>query len=179
MCGDVDAFKPSSWNQNCASGKCKECPKPSFPVPPELESPTATFAMWKQRDINGHRKYGLFNVVMTAEELSRELQKGFEVLKLHLFNAALAWTKLNKDLSELRPGIDCLTIEDYQRNYEVFHAEMPTTMAYAANNLQIAMYPIVLRFRRPSSDELESAAVTILSPDLRHDHQQVAVFEKR
>ena len=129
--------------------------------------------MWKQRDINGHRKYDLFNVVMTAQELSQEPQKGFEVLELHIYNAA--WTKLNKDLSELRPGIDCLSIEDYQRNYEVFHSEMPTT----ANNLQIAMYPIVLRFRRPSSDELESAAVTILLPDLRHDHQQVEVFEKR
>ena len=135
--------------------------------------------MWKQKDVDGHRKFGLFNVTMTVEELSRELQKGIGILKLHIFTAALAWTKLNQDIAQLRPGIDLITMEDYQRNYEIFHSEMPTTTGYAANNIQIAIYPVALRFRRPSSDEVESAAIVFLSPDLRHDHQQVEVCERR
>ena len=146
-------------------------------VPEGRESERVTFSLWTTKDVCGRRQYGLFNVTKTLEELRADLLKSVPELIVHAYGAALAWAKCKKDESELRPGIDLICYEDYQRNFELFHAEMPTSMAYSANNLQFAMYPIGLKFRRVEGGPVETAAVIFVSTDLRHGHQQVKAME--
>ena len=177
MCGDVDPFTPSQWNEDCVTRKCRQCPPVAFSVPPGRGLERVTFSMWTTKDVGGRRQFGLFNVTKSLDELCAELTKKLPELIAHIYGAALAWAKTRKDESELRPGIDLICFEDYQRNFELFHAEMPTSMAYSANNLQFAMYPIGLKFRRVEGGPVETAAVIFVSTDLRHGHQQVKAME--
>ena len=163
-------------------GSCVECPPPSFPVPSDRANTQVTFSLWTQKNIGGRKKFGLWNVTKTIKELSAELVADVKAMKCHIFTAAVCWERLGEDISQLRPGKDVLTFEDYQRNFELFHSEMPTSMGYAANNINLAMYPIGVKFRRPSPTEetppVETGAVIFLSPDLHHDAQQVQLFER-
>ena len=179
MCPGIDPFNPSAWNEDCCTRKCRQCPPIVFDIPEGCASETVTFSMWTYKDIDGRRQYGLFKVTKSVEEVRTDLVKDIPRLLVHVYNAALAWSKLRKDESELRAGIDVLCIEDYQRNYDVWHAEMPTSMGYSANNMSLAMYPVVIKFRRVNGGPVETAAVIFISTDLRHDHQQVEQIARR
>ena len=164
-------------------GDCKECPAPSFPVPPDCAGTSWTLSLWTQRDVGGKRKYGLWKVNRTIEELASELEKEVLAMKQHIFTAAVSWERLRRDIAQLRPGKDLLTYEDFQRNIEVTHFEMPTSMGFSANTIQLALFPIALKFRRVSSTEeippVETGAVIFLTTDLRHDHQLVEAMARR
>ena len=41
----------------------------------------------------------------------------------------------------------CISIENYQMNMEVMHGENQTSLAYSANKLTVAMYPICIKFK--------------------------------
>lgn len=90
---------------------------------------------------------------------------------------------LRQRIETLRPGKDLVSYEDYQRNFELSHMELPTSMAYAANAIQLGMYPIGLKFRRTSltvdPPPVENGAIIFLTPDLHHNAQQVEKFGKR
>ena len=182
MCEGIDPFTPSAWNENCATGTCPNCPSRTFPVPPDLAGTNVSFSLWSLKTIDGKKKYGLWQVTKSIEDLS--LQLAVEVPKLirHIFTAAVCWEKRNANIKELRLGLDLMTEEDYQRNFELSHAEQPTSMAYSANSIQIAMYPVALRYRKadaaPDSTP-EQAAVIFLTPDRKHDGFQVEDFGKR
>ena len=143
MCGEVDTFSPSSWNQSCAAGTCDRCPSPSFPIPEDREATElAELSLWFQKDVNGRKKYGCWRVEKTIEALSQELEKDIVNMKRHIYTAAIVWEKLRQSISQLRPGKDLITYEDYQRNFELTHMEMQTSMGYAANSIQLGMFPI-------------------------------------
>ena len=40
-----------------------------------------------------------------------------------------------------------ISIEEYQMNMEVMYSENPTSLAYSANKLTVAMYPICIKFK--------------------------------
>ena len=183
MCDGVDAFTPSSRKEGCVSGTCQECPVPSSPVPAGLEGKLVSMSLWAQREINGRKKYGLWQIVKPIEQLAKELADDLSFMKRHINTAAVCWEAVKKYESELRPGIDVLSFEDYQRNFEVSHSEMPTSLGYSANTLPLAMYPVVVKFRRHSTDStpppIETGAIIFLSDDLHHDPQQIEQMEKR
>ena len=175
MCGNSDPCSAAKWNEDCCTGKCANCPDVSFPVPSGQESSPVTLSIWTQKEISGRKKYGLFRVSMSLLELSNDLRASIPKLKDHVRTAAVSWAKVNDDLAQLRPGT-VLTFEDYQRNFEVFHSEMPTSMGFSANNIQLALYPIGVKFMREEGGEVETGAVVFISPDLKHDHQQIEVM---
>ena len=178
MCGDCDACSPANWNEDCASGNCVNCPAISFPVPSGEASTLVTVSLWTQKEIAGRKKFGLFKVSMTVQELSKDLESMIRPkMTEHIRMAAIAWARVHADISQLEPGM-ILTMEDYQRNYEIFHAEMPTSTAFSANTIQLAMYPIGVKFKREVGGPVETGAVIFISPDLKHCHQQVEVFMK-
>ena len=181
MCDGVDPFCPSSWNEECALGECEACPSPSFPVPPGLEGKLVEMSLWSQREINGKKKFGLWKVVMPIEQLAAELEKEFPTS--HVYTSAVCWKKLGDNTDQLRPGVDVILFEDYQKNLDVKFAEMPTSMGYSANTTSLAMIPIVMKFRRPSADgsltPVETAVIIFMSEDLQHGWQQIEQCEKR
>ncbi len=95
-----------------------------------------------------------------------------------------AWERMRQDVAQLRPGIDIITIEDFQWNFELTFNEMPTSMGHSTNSFQLAMFPVMIKYRPRSTtrDEIppvECAAIVHLTPDLKHDHAQVQAMERR
>ena len=178
MCPNVDPFTPASWKEECVTGSCSECPTASFPVPSGEESQRVNVSLWTTKDVDGRRKYGYYQVSMSKGELSATLVARIASMKTHVYGAANSWAKLRKDEEELLPG-DLLMIADYQRNYEVCHHEMPTSMGFSANSFQLAMFPIALKYRPQEGANLETAAIVFVSHDLVHCHQQVSGMQKR
>ena len=180
---DIDPFSPASWNEECCTGVCSRCPIPSFPVPEELQGKEVELSLWSIKEVAGRKKYGLWRVTKKVEELAVELERDVGTMKLHIFTAAICWENLRQDIQDLQPGEDLLTYEDFQMNFELTHFEMPTSMAYAANGFSLAMYPVGVKFCRPSvggeTPQVETGAIIFLTPDLRHDCYQVEGFEKR
>ena len=68
--------------------------------------------------------------------------------------------------------------DDYQMNLTFELAESTTSTLFGANNILIAIFPVVVMFRRVETDPVEKATITFFSDDISHDHQQVQKFEK-
>ena len=180
MCDGADASNPCQWNMDCATRKCRNCPSPTFPVPVGREKETVSFSLWTTKDIDGRKQFNLFQVSKTLEELAKELADDIVAVTRHVFSAALSWAKLRKDVEELRPDIDVVCIEDYQRNVEIFHSEAPTSVGYSANSVCVAMYPIGIRYRKRVGEAAKTAALVLVTDDLHHDHQQVGgIFKEK
>ena len=71
-----------------------------------------------------------------------------------------------------------ITIEDYQMNLEVVYKENPTSLAYSTNKMTVAIYPICVEYRN-SDGTISKMAITFISDDKDHSHQQVQQFERR
>ena len=63
-------------------------------------------------------------------------------------------------------------------NMEVMHGENQTSLAYSANKLTVAMYPICIEFKA-ADGTFTKGAITFLSEDKEHSHQQIQQFEHR
>ena len=61
---------------------------------------------------------------------------------------------------------------------EVVYQENPTSLAYSPNKLSVAMYLGCVEYK-DSDGNIKKGAITFLSEDKEHSHQQVAAFEKR
>ena len=70
-----------------------------------------------------------------------------------------------------------ISIEDYQMNVTVVYSENPTSMAYSSNKHTVAMYPICIEYL--NDGVLTKGAITFISDDKDHCHQQVQKFEER
>ena len=71
-----------------------------------------------------------------------------------------------------------ITIEDYQQNIEIEYSESPISLAYSCNKTTYAVYPLCIEFLNENFS-LQKAAVTLITDDKSHDHQQVQKFEER
>ena len=63
-------------------------------------------------------------------------------------------------------------------NMEVVYKENPTSLAYSSNKKTIAMYPICVEYLG-TDGKVNKMAITFLSDDKVHSHQQVKEFERR
>ena len=63
-------------------------------------------------------------------------------------------------------------------NLEAVYRENPTSMAFAGNKRTVALYPICIEYVSDNG-ELKKGAISFLTEDKIHDHQQVKEFESR
>lgn len=179
MCDGVNPLDPTSWREECATGSCDDCPKPSFAVPPNQEERSVTYSTWTSKKVDGRRKFALYNVSQPIQQLADELPSDLVAIKRHVYTAAVTWAKCRQSKSQLRPGA-IVTVEDYQRNIEFKAvAENPTALAFSANSEPLACYPIGVDFVMPGEEEVKTGAMVFISADTRHDHQQVQAMERR
>ena len=72
-----------------------------------------------------------------------------------------------------------MSIEDYQQNISVSHQEETTTAHFSGNVVQIACYPVIIKFQLPGEEKSRKGGIAFLSEDRKHDFQQIEVFERQ
>ena len=120
----------------------------------------------------------MFPISTNLEDVVSTFVGGLGKLKRHIFIAHKQWNAHATARNSLTVN-SLITIEDYQRNIEVEYIEQPTSMAYSSNKLSVAVYPICLEFRNEADGPVHKGAITFISNDKAHDHQQVQAFERR
>ena len=63
-------------------------------------------------------------------------------------------------------------------NMKVMYGENPTSLAYSATKMTVAMYPICIEFKA-GDGTIAQGPMTFLSEDKEHSHQQIQQFEHR
>ena len=58
------------------------------------------------------------------------------------------------------------------------NVEETTTAHFSRNQVQLALYPVVVRFVLEGEDRVRKGALAFLSQDRLHDFQQVEKFEE-
>ena len=71
-----------------------------------------------------------------------------------------------------------ISTEDYEMNMGVMYIENPTSFAYSANKLTLAMYPFCIEFKA-ADGTIANGAITFLSEDKEHSHLQIQQFQQR
>ena len=61
-------------------------------------------------------------------------------------------------------------------NLEAIYSENPTSMAYSSNKVTVAIYPICVEYIGEDGS-LQKGAISFLTDDKIHDHQQIRDFE--
>ena len=158
----IDMDDPLQWNQDCAFGKCKNCPSPAiFPLSDETAKANVAYSQWdyyvdekkkaKQKakkpdsEPTG-RVFGLVNKSESVMEVVSELFKQVPKLKQHIYTAHAQWNGHATHRHSL-DNESIITIEDYQQNIEVEYIEKPTSLAYSTNKLTAALYPICVEYK--------------------------------
>ena len=163
MCdSDRDPMFPPNWKKDCALGDCTSCPDLPIYVDPRIDTSTdLEFTQWR-KDVSGRttktgeRKevFALFKVTMKIEYAVEYLQELTPALKLHIYTAYNQWRA--KKLAEESLKVDSILIVDnYQMNLTVELAETTTSTVFGANNILIAIFPVVVMFCRVETDSVE------------------------
>ena len=185
MCTDGHTIEPLTWNAACATRECNTCPELEIIVDAKLKSTNTTIHQWKTQAQKVKNKkgewiekkvYSLYPIEMTLQEAIDELRESLPKLCKHIYTAHRQWHAH----STLRTNLDessVITVEDYQMNIEVEFTENPTSLAYSTNKLTFALYPVCIEFIQDG--EIKKGAVSFISKDRNHDHQQVQKFEIR
>ena len=121
--------------------------------------------------------FSLYPKKMTLKETVEYLKSMIPNIKLHIYTSHKQWKAHEILRSNLTPG-SIITIEDYQMNLEVSYGEAPTSTAYSANKIGLAMYPLCVEYLN-NEGELCKGGIVFLSEDKLHDHQQVEEFKKK
>ena len=95
----------------------------------------------------------------------------------HIFVATNQWKACKVTAENLGPDA-VMMIEDYQQNISLTHQEETTTAHFSVNITQIACFPCIVKFKVEGEEKARKGGIVFLSEDRKHDHQQVAVFEK-
>ena len=183
------ATSPLSWDKLCIGGKCKSCPtKLGLEIPEHAQHRIVKYAQWKQvkktyeKEKDGNvvtTEKSVFDLITeecTLKEATSRIASGMSKLKLHLYTAYAQWNA-HETLREALDTSTIITIEDYQMNLEVVYKENPTALSYSVNKRTVAMYPICIEYK--SDGELKKGAITFLTDDKEHSHQQIQQFEAR
>ena len=70
-----------------------------------------------------------------------------------------------------------MILSDYQQNLTIELSTTPTSTVYGANQINVAIFPTVLYYKREGEAIRRKSTITFISDDLVHDHQQVWRFE--
>ena len=182
----VATIDPLTWNADCVNGKCSNCPGLKIDIPNKMIlKEMVTFSQWASKKqmvtIKGEQKekyvFALYTESSTLEDAIERLRKLAMPLALHIYTAAMQWDAHNTARLSL-DKFSIITIEDYQRNLEAIFSENPTSMGYSGNKVTTALYPICIEY---IGDDglLKKGAISFISDDKLHDHQQARDFERR
>ena len=192
MCNSEDskATLPLTWNTDCAKGTCKNCPnKLKLTLPDAVKKVNITFSQWRsekrvyQKEVKGKvvsiekSVFNLYPETLTTEDALIKLTEMCKPLRKHIYTSHKQWdahekARQNLDLNTI------ISIEDYQMNMEVVYAENPTSLAFSTNKMTVAMYPICIEYLAEDGT-IRKGAITFISADKDHCHQQIEQFEKR
>ena len=191
MCkSNVNPSKPLSWKSDCVRGTCKNCPdKLPLSLPTGIQNVEVKYSQWRseKKTYTKEKKgkvvsieksvFSLYPETCSVQDALLKLEKMCKPLRLHIYTAHRQWNAHN----QFRENLDMftiITIEDYQMNLEVVYKENPTSLAYSTNKMTVAIYPICVEYRN-SDGTISKMAITFISDDKDHSHQQVQQFERR
>ena len=97
-------------------------------------------------------------------------------LKHHIFVAYNQWEYKKICESNIQLGT-VMILSDYQQNLTIELSTTPTSTVYGANQINVAIFPTVLYYKREGEAIRRKSTITFISDDLVHDHQQVWRFE--
>jgi hypothetical protein len=129
-------------------------------------------------ELKGKKVYGLHLEQHTLQTALNKLSELIPKLALHIFTAHHQWHAHECFRANLGPHC-VITVEDYQMNLEVVYREAPTSLAFSANKLGVAVYPVCVEYLDLATGTVKKGAIVFLSGDRKHDHHQVTAFEQR
>ena len=172
-------------------GTCKNCTNNNLQIkiPQQFKNHEVKYSQWRSEKKKITKKQKgkvvtlektIFNLYPDMCELKKAvetLQEMYKNLRIHIFTAYKQWDaheqgRRNLDMNTF------ISIEDYQMNVTVVYSENPTSMAYSSNKHTVAMYPICIEYL-DDNGVLIKGAITFISDDKDHCHQQVQKFEER
>lgn len=186
MCrSDFIELDPLTWNDKCARGDCDGCNNIELNIAKSVHNLEITYSQWETRTQMVKKKgkmiekniYALYSSTTIMKDAIELLVNSLYKLRKHIYTAHQQWNAH----AVLRENLDMsstITIEDYQMNITPKFAEQPTTSGYSANKIAFALYPICIEFRGEDGT-IRQGAISFLSDDMKHDHQQIQMFEKR
>ena len=131
----------------------------------------------KGKEIKAKKVFELFLITDTLENVVCTFLSSLPKLKIHIYTAHCQWNAHSSARNNLCQD-SIITIEDYQRNIEVEYTEMLTSMVYSSNTITVAVYPICVEYKIDDNGPVRKGAITFISDDKVHDHQQVKAFGK-
>ena len=99
----------------------------------------------------------------SAKEALAMLENMCKQLRKHIYTAHMQWNA-HVQAKENLYNETFISIGDYQMNMEVMYGENPTSLAYSANELTVAMYPICIEFKA-ADGTITKGAIKFLSED--------------
>ena len=179
-----DPLDPSTWDEDCALGHCSSCPDLVVDIP-ENRDTMVHFLQWQKGDSsktdrNGRSKQiiSLFPVFLTIDQAVNRLLSFFPKMKTHVFVASKQYEAMRLRTENIETG-ELITIEDYTMNIDIVLSESTTSSHYTANTVSYAGFPVAVRYRNPVTLTPEKGAILFITSDMKHDYEQVEVFEKR
>ena len=187
MCDNgSQTVSPLTWNKNCAFGECESCPDLKIDIDETELTTQVNISQWKSEkqsvkdrktgEMNEKYIFALYPETMSVKDAIVLLQELLPDVRKHVFTAHNQWNA-HKIYREHLDESGIITIEDFQMNIEPEYLEAPTSLSYSTNKKSFALYPVCIEY--VEDGELKKAAVSFISEDLKHDHQQVQRFEER
>ena len=121
--------------------------------------------------------FSLYSQTISLDQCIEQLKSMLPNLRLHIYTAHKQWKAHEILRSSLVPG-SIITIEDYQMNLEVNYGEALSSVAYSANKISVAMYPLCVEYLN-NEGTLCKGGIVFLSEDKLHDHQQIEEIENK
>ena len=158
-------------------------------VTPEFGKVEIKFSQWRyekkiiRKEKNGKlvpvekTVFSLYPHSCNVKEALTMLENMCKQLGKHIYTAHMQWNAHLQARENLNYEI-FISDEDYQKNMEVIFNEKPTSLTYSANKLAVAIYPICIEFKA-ANGTIAKGAITFLSDDKEHFHQQIQQFEHR
>ena len=112
-----------------------------------------------------------------VKEALAMLENMCKQLRNHIYTAHMHWNARVQARENLNYEAS-ISVEDYQMNVEVIYSENPTSSAYSASKLTVTMHPICTEFKA-ADGTIAKGAITFLSEDKGHSHQQIQQVEHR
>ena len=184
--GEKDALDPLTWNKQCAMGFCSSCPELLVDVRLGMDiGATFTYQEWRKGLVartndkgEAREVFTLHNTIITINEGVKLLRTRAKELKHHIFVAYNQWEYKKICESNIQLGT-VMILSDYQQNLTIELSTTPSSTVYGANQINVAIFPTVLYYKREGEAIRRKSTITFISDDLVHDHQQVWRFEAR
>ena len=113
--------------------------------------------------------FTLHNTIITINEGVKLLRTRAKELKHHIFVAYNQWEYKKICKSNIQLGT-VMILSDYQQNLTIELSTTPTSTVYGANQINVAIFPTVLYYKREGEAIRRKSTITFISDDLVHDH---------